>query len=490
MFPTFRRWLPNRIILTLFFTVFIFQIGFLVGCAKLLNLYDGSLWKQVQQQDSAEYYTLAQSLLADGRFYLDGFPVPETFRTIGYPAIVAGIFAVTGGSGYAPGRVPPTPGDSFYIVLGFIALVAAATSALVYGIATELRLPRGYAIAAGFLFGVSPAVLFLPVSGMGSDMVFAFLLALALYLVLHFPATRQPFILAASIGFVMGLGTLTRPVGQYFSLLLILAIPFMVAPRWFPSKHSLLISAVAFLTFLATVAPWLIRNYHVAGHAAISSIPPYSFAHYNIPQFLAHYKGTSEGAELKVIDDSLGNPPDKINRSFAFTDEYSEINKAFVREYYFPYAIFHAFKMLPFFLGSGIDVSYAVLAIETKWQLHVPFLPHVDENLSNLVYSGDYVGILKNLLKYWPATLERLVWAALFLGVLLAPFLARDTFRRKFFIFSILTIGLAAFLASPVAQPRYRVPVEPLIWTAGLFSLSIAWPWLKLHVQRLKSRFS
>ena len=460
--------------IVVFLAVFCLHLAFLFGCAKLLHFYDATLWEQVQKQDSSEYYSLAQSLLADGRFYLDGIRIPETFRTIGYPAIIAGVFAVTGGSDFVPGKAAPQWGDSFYIVLGFLALLAGATSALVVGIGEKLLIPHPFALAGGMLFGISPAVLFLPVSGMGSDMVFAFLFTLCLYLLLNLLDSPRPWIYALIIGVLMGIGTLSRPVGQFFSLVTIIAVPFMAGQNWIPRRREILIGMIALLSFLVTISPWLLRNYQVAGHLSISSIPVYSFAHYNIPAFLAHHHGTPEGEELKKISNMVGNPPDKLNRSFAFTNAYEEINADFLREYFAPYLAFHIFKTLPFFLGSGLDVSYAVLAIETQWRLHIPFLPHVDENLSDLVYERDFGGVLKNLMTYWPATLERIMWLMLFSGTLAAPFLTKNTLHRKYYIFGIAVIGMAGLLSSPVAQPRYRIPVEPIAWVSGIFVLTVA----------------
>lgn len=470
MFAVWRNWMPDRTVTIICGVVFAAQVVFLVGVALLIHPYNGTIWLLVTKQDAAEYYSLAQSLLADGQFLLHSFPVPEQFRTIGYPAVIAAVFALTGGSEYVPGIVLPQIGDSFYISLGFLCLLGAATSAVTYALALSLGLERRFAIAAGILFGLSPAVIFLPVSGMGSDMVFVFLFMTALYLVSQLPAKR-PLLYAAAIGAIMGYATLTRPVGQYFALLIILAIPFFVDARWFPrSRRAYLLGGVAFVAFCIVITPWLIRNHRVAGHFAISSIPPYSFYNYNIPQFLAFHRRTSEVDEQKQLEAQLGNPSSITYRSFAYADRINEYNAQFIKEYFFPYAIFHGIKTIPFFLGSGIDVSYAVIAIETKWQLNIPFLPHVDENLSRLVYSGDYLGVIKNLLRYWPATLERLVWACLFFLTLLSPLLARDMRSRKFFILGILFIGMTAVMASPVVQPRYRIPVEPIIWISALYA--------------------
>lgn len=473
MFAIFKKWLPSYDDASVFFSIFAAHIAFLVGVAIILHHYDATLWVLVQKQDSAEYYSLAQSLLANGRFLLDGFPLPETFRTIGYPAIIALLFALTGGSVYTPGRVAPEFGDSFYLSLGLLALLAALTSVIISHIGRTVGLSRPYAMAAGILFGLSPAVMFLPVSGMGSDMVFAFLIAVSLYTALKLSESSRPVYSTICLGALLGIATLARPIGQYFALLFVCTIPFLLSTGYVPNwKRGMALASITLCSFLLIISPWVARNYVISGQIAISSIPVYSFANYNIPGFLAFYKGTSPAEEERKIRNAIGNPPGILYRSLWYTDQLSDINATFLREYLAPYIFFHTYKTLPFFLGSGIDVSYAVVAIETKWQLHIPFLPHVDENLSNLVYAGDYIAVIKNLFTYWPATLERLVWASVFFLTLLSPFFAKTPHIRKFFIFGILLIGATAFLASPVAQPRYRIPIEPIVWVAALYSLS------------------
>ncbi len=82
--------------------------------------------------------------------------------------------------------------------------------------------------------------------------------------------------------------------------------------------------------------------------------------------------------------------------------------------------------------------------------------------------------MLDNLTSFLPSTFERLVWVALFLLTFAAPFFARGR-ARAFFVLGIMLIIVAAVLASPVAMPRYRIPVEPFIWLAALYSLGMVY---------------
>jgi hypothetical protein len=452
--------------------VFMIQVGFLLLATYVLHSYGATLRGLVENQDAIEFIDLAVSLHETGSFtfppdyYPDGVQRPETFRTPGYPLLVAGIFGIFGN--------PGTSDDSrasFYILLIFLCAVSSAAAGALYGVARMLEMPEGASSAAGILFGASPAVIFLPTSGMGSDTVFVFLFILSLFFLLKLEEGRFP-LYAALIGATMGYATLVRPAALYISIALFLMLPLFTQRSWRPlPRPAILAVLIASLVFGASISPWIIRNYSVAGHASLSSIPAYNFANYNIPRFLAAKEGANEHEEQAKIQASVGNPPDKRYRSFEYTDELTAINSAFLRDNLVPYTVFHAYASVPFFLGSGVNVAYAVIAIETKWQFRAPFFPHIDDNLSKLAYGGSFSGVVRNLLTYWPATFERIVWAALFVLMLASPFAATSVRQRKFFVFGILMTGFIVVLSSPVVQPRYRVPVEPFVWIAAVCSV-------------------
>ena len=459
-------------------SVFIAQLLFLYGIHLLLVPYSGSITHLSSQQDS-EYIPLAHSILS-GHFELPQYyfptnvaPSPETFRTPGYPFYIAVIFTLFGGSHYNPGHAQPD--FAFYMLLVSLAFLGALTSMLIYLIGRELGFTRRVSTAAGLLFGVSPAVIFLPVTGLGSDMLYVFLFTLATYLAVRLRNMHYPLAWAAGVGIVLGLGALTRPVGLYTSIIMILAIPFLAgfSVRGAKSKdfkQAALLTGIGLAAFFLTLLPWLARNEIVAKHFSLSSIPVYSAADYNIPMFLSFHNHTDEEAEREKIMQSVGNPDPYTLRGFAYTDVLKKIDIDFLHQYLFPYGVFHAIKMGPFFLGSGIDVDYSVVAIEG----HLPkisFLPQKDENLSTLLYQGQWREVLNNLTSFLPSTFERLVWVALFLLTFAAPFFARGR-MRAFFVLGILLILTAAVLASPVAMPRYRIPVEPFIWLAALYALN------------------
>src|SRR5882724_5400162 len=98
--------------------LFAVQCLFLMGAALLFHSYGGSLSHEIGGQDAREYILLGQSLLTSGQFHLPGSLVPETWRTPGYPALVAAVFLVTH--------------NSLSTLLVLLALISAATSGLIF----------------------------------------------------------------------------------------------------------------------------------------------------------------------------------------------------------------------------------------------------------------------------------------------------------------------------------------------------------------------
>jgi 4-amino-4-deoxy-L-arabinose transferase-like glycosyltransferase len=440
--------------------VFALQILALIGTAFVFHAYGGSISHEVSQQDAAKFMGVADSLLRGDGFEQAGYQVPDTWLTPGYPLFVAAVFWLTH--------------HSLTALLVVIALLGALTSGLLYLIGIEVGLTKPYATAGAVLFGISPAVMWLPASGMGGDMLFVFLLTLSLWALLK-SRTSNSFRYVLILGLTLGLATLTRPIGLYVSLIFIAALFFMAAGT---TLRKILFCGVALLLFVATLTPWMMRNYVVADHFSLSSQFAFNPFYYNIPAYLAFHIHTSESAErTKLItevthlpwDEHTSDPYILVN-GFTYADELSAFDKRFLQQHFFSYVIFHTLKTIPFFVGSGVNVVYATITNEIPSLPDLPFFPKATENTSTLFYGGHIGSVLRNLLYYWPATLERMVWLVVFLLALVSPFLTRGKIRTVALL-GVVTLLMVAALSSPIAQPRYRVPVEPFLWVLALLSL-------------------
>lgn len=425
----------------------------LVTLAVAVSGQNSSLWDVVFKQDAREYVTLTENLLRLQIFTLDGV-TPEVFRTPGYSILMAPAL-LAGKGAYWSIAVAHTL---------FVGLLAGLTVVLAYAVGLA-RIP---AFLAGLLVGVSSGPLLLTMTGMGSDIPFAFFYALAVYYVIRFKANGYTRSLIL-VGLGLGLSMLIRPIGTLMSIPILLGIA--VLPGHYGAvrlidhlKNVLIVLAVAAIV----VGPWYVRNGVVADMAALSSLPPYNFVYYNMPAFLSYAHGTSEGQERGAILATLGNPELDTLRSFDYTASFKHMAGTFLYEHFLEYSAFHLYKMIPFFIGSGLNTIHATISAEVP-AVRLSFFPTETVNLTSAALNGEWGQIIDHVRTYAVVTTERIIWLTAFVLVIISPFFApaRVRYILLFFVVIILTF---AFLSSPVVQPRYRVPAEPFIWIAASYA--------------------
>jgi hypothetical protein len=447
--------------------VFLLQCIVLIGTSALFQVYGGSLEHEISRQDAAHFMGVAKSLLEDGTFRQTGKAVLDTWLTPGYPFFVAGVFALTN--------------HSLNILLVLLAFLGGASSALVYLIARTLDIRPPFSYASALLFGISPAVIWLPASGMGGDMLFVFLLLGATYLTLKLRTTKHWWVLAVSIGLLHGLATLVRPIDFYFFFIWLIAIPFITYATEQTRKRIAITLCLMLLSFYAAIMPWMIRNELVGNHFSLSSQFAHNPFYYNIPLYLAWRDGSTQDAEVSKLMDLVGTH-DNYALISGFThknpdgqyyyDILAAFDKQFLKENWIPYFAFHLYKTIPFFVGSGVNVVYATITNEIPNMPDVPFFPRAAQNTASLFYGGSYGSVLYNLFYYWPSTLERIAWLMIFILAFAAP-LVTSGLQRRFAILGVGMILAIAILASPIAQPRYRIPAEPFIWLLATMTTSL-----------------
>lgn len=199
--------------------------------------------ERVTTVDSAAYLELAEGLRQRGAFVHDGRP--ETFRTPGYPAFLALV-------SYLPGGTVPW-------ALGLQALldVTVVAAALVLG--RRWGSPAA-ALAAGLLAAVDPAHL------VASNLVMSDVLcaaAVAGAFALTAGRDRPGALAAPAAGLLLAAATAVRPV----ALPLVVPWALLAARRGVPRR---LVAAAAVLALLAPAA-WTVRNGLLAGRWTLST---------------------------------------------------------------------------------------------------------------------------------------------------------------------------------------------------------------------------
>lgn len=404
--------------------------------------------------DSLEYFQIAESFLTNAQMSIstDRPPVPISFRTPGYPLFVAVVWNVFGN----------------LIFVSFVQIILSATTAVLIYKTAKLYLPDKYAGAIGFLTIVELSAAYYSTILL-TDTLFTFLLVFCTYLfcrtILDSSLTawskNSNFFL---IGLLLGSLTLVRPIGQFLPLLF---IPAVIVGGWKSGLRKSIIFALILMTgFGLVVGPWLLRNRFIFAEWSVSSVAAYSLYHYNAPMFYAYRRGVTIDRGREYFRNKIGLAQDSLRlRSLHEAKQLKRVALDYLKNDLSGYARFHAVKVIPFFLTDGLR--------DMASQLELIFDPL--PNLSNYLLKLDLLGL-------WLAIFTSPVSAALFfigtgfwlvINVVALVGLGYcwrwEGGRRFVTVFSFLLIIYFAFLTGPVANARFRLPVQPFMFLmAGL----------------------
>ncbi|MDR3639320.1 MAG: glycosyltransferase family 39 protein [Isosphaeraceae bacterium] len=212
-----------------------------------LRLLAVAYYPEVPTNDPADYHRLAESVVAGhGYAYKPG--KPTAFRVCGYPLFLAATYGVTGPDWLAAERVQAILG-------GCTVLLVVALAWLVVG--------EREAILAGYIASVYPALVWLPHVLLSENLsVFLQLAALCgAALLLRQPRANR----ALALGALLGLNLLTRGGSLFMAALLLVGVASTAGERPF-GRRGLRLAALAVLSMLLTLTPWIVRNYSAFHH--------------------------------------------------------------------------------------------------------------------------------------------------------------------------------------------------------------------------------
>jgi hypothetical protein len=200
--------------------------------------------------DGPSYLSPAAHMLA-GDGFLDAEGAYETRRTPGYPAAIAVVEFVGGGVGAI-------------VVLQH--LLCAALAAAVFVAAFVLTGKRGPAVIAGVLWGSD-----LPSIECANNVLTETLSALLICAIVYgiyrlVQGTRRPLAVAGGIGLLVGVLTVTRPIGMVYFVPLAIFLAIGMKPR------RIVVPAVFALAAVLLPAAWGYRNLVRAGAFTLSSL--------------------------------------------------------------------------------------------------------------------------------------------------------------------------------------------------------------------------
>lgn len=408
--------------------------------------------------DSQWYAETANTLLTKGS-YEDAAGKPLREWPPGYPVFLAAMKLLTGTIVFA-------------VVVQI--LFSALGVFLLYRMASTL-LPPLFALVPALLYALDPLVIYAD-STIMTDGLFSALLLCIVYLA-FFQKRLRGVILWGTVGGLLGVATLMRPIAEF----LVLVIPLMYLLRqWLEGRHDYRTSIKLLATFLLGCAivltPWMARNQSYFGSFEVSHLGAYNLLTYDVRGFLAWRAlahtdhPTPAILVLRHVDDPVFATVDKrIEKELAAitpagenSDNYmGALAARYIAHDPIRYAYFHAVNTIPFFLSSSLT-SYRqiVRQLRDNTGFYAPTmrsLENVAVTLRHPASAGAFFGALWSIA---PIALETLFWLLVALSALTALIIRRREFPVLLFV--VLVLYFAA-LTGPMAASRYRIPAEPYL---------------------------
>jgi Dolichyl-phosphate-mannose-protein mannosyltransferase len=382
------------------------------------------------QNDSHGYLSLANDL---GAFTSKSGPnyLLSLSRTPVYPVYLSVIHDITGSSVIAPMAVQ--------------VLVSVCTVYLTFRLGRTL-----FGRVAGL--GAAAALAIDPVSIAFSAVVltealFTFFLVGSLVLLWR-PNDPRRWTRGLAAGLLLGLGTLTRPVSIYLSV--VLAVAYLVLER----KHlrqSVTVAVAFMIGFGVLAGGWIVRNEVVGGGVTISTIESYNLYYYRALGVVEQTQNLSEAQAYEEMSNELkaklpGHPSptetSAAERSMATT---------IIREHPVPYAKEVVKGAIRIVAGPGLDETVYALTGHTTELPNVYAVPYL---------IAFYILVALGL---WSALRARLlrngvlpVLVILYLLVVASGLEAYFRFRTPMMPFLALFagVGLATVLGHRSGRPR------------------------------------
>lgn len=415
------------------------------------------------QPDSQMYTGLAEGIRQHGVLcYPDRPGEPDMERLPGYPAFLAAILFLTGGS--------------FLAVVGLQALMDSISCVLV-GILGE-RVWRGAGLLCGLLAAVNVNMITYSFFVL-NDSLFLFLFLLAIITV--FKLMDEPGWRAAVIsGALLGLATLVRPVLFYFPLFL---VPFLMFSLLWGKRISLLRGAgyalVVGVVFAMMVMPWLARNYSLSGRFQLTAQGGEHLSQYVVPFVWQYSRGIPFIEGMKKVNRDMDleaerqgenwntlAPFERSERRAAFAmgilrdEPVSAIAKAW---------LFGVVKNL--FAPAVVDMSY-LLAVKRPHFFYTEGTNLIDRGVNFMKgMTGWFAWALLGSLFLMPLARLAQAWG------LVVLFREKDKLWTGLLFLGI--IGYFLMASGPVGYAKYRIPFEPILIVL-----------LAVSIKRIASSFS
>jgi len=393
--------------------------------------------------DPKEYHALAVDLLHSGTLGLEG--EDGTLRTPLYPLFVAAHYAVFG----------PRP----WIVLLTQILLDGASCVLLFLLLRRLLEFRVAALAT-LLLALNPTFIF-HANTLYSDNLCAFLClaggyALARAIQYDFARGAGPALLAA--GVLFGLAALTKPVVQYLPALVVLYLVIVLRGRRF--RRALGLGAVFSVAFMATLSPWLARNYAQFSAVSLSTsgalnllilyVNPMEMDRRDLPYRAVETALLREADSLMIRD---GLDPERAH-GFQKARYWKWLARDYMARYPAAFVTHYAAGIFRSFFNPGTRGYAEMLGSAARQGFDMRSYPHPGELFKQWLMTKSNTEIaLGGLI----GTYLMVVYSGLAVGL----FTAWKRYRRPFLVFCLALAAYLILITGTAGQARFMMPAMP-----------------------------
>jgi len=373
----------------------------------------------------------------------------DTFRTPVYPLFLAGIYYLFG---YNP-----------CIAIIIQIFLSVLTCILVYEIG-KIFIKESIGFIAGILLALDfPTAVYTNL--LLTETLFIFLSLSSLYFILKFLKKRKKLDLGFSALF-LGVSTLSRPIVQYFVILIILII-FIVSRK--DIKKSIINCFLYFSIFLIIIFPWAFRNYITYGNFKLSTIQGYNLLFYNAA-YLKSYQKRGGYDYVKNIREDLKVKMDKIciEKNITSPFEKSKLyqKEAFKEIFAHPgtYARLHLLGIAKMFATPTFPLSERIFGIS----LSNSAATAIGKGFLTKNFGKALTDFISFFIQNWKALLylPPLALYLIFL-YLIGGYGLYEILKKKKFLFSyslfLLVILYNALVIGVAGTARLRIPLMPYI---------------------------
>ncbi|UCD30545.1 MAG: glycosyltransferase family 39 protein [Planctomycetota bacterium] len=447
----------------LILTGMVVQTAAMLGVAKLRGSATAYAY---QSPDAREYVSLARGLARQGRYVCvdsegNQSGGPDTWRTPGYPAVLALIITIFG--------------DSVWVLLLFNQLLNMMTIPLLWLLIRQYTSYR-WAMVAAMAWILDPFRIYYGLWLM-AETLFVVVLLIGLLAWSQWTAKGWNIRRAAILGVLAGAAVMVRPIAFALPLLAVVGIGF--AGR---GKQKMLVWPVAcLLGCLIVIGPWMLRNRMVAGHWGISHQSGASFAYHKVADVVLWSQGRSRYRFDPDVHDEIRGEIDrrlqkKWAQRFGPLSEIERQNLSWRKLNYNLATDIDQFSASSLLWSAGTQMlanrRWAAVECFSAQGINMLIFP-----LGLLLFPPAGTGtaplsMLAGGSGSWLSTtlaagigICYTVLALAVLGRLIHAFLGRY-WPASFFVF--WPAAALFVLALPFEDPRFRLPLVPLMWLIAL----------------------